>query len=234
MFNVRLLFSPHFVIKFYLARDIQQLVSTYSFKGTVLDVGCGTKPYKEFFRHTRTYIGIDFKDYSSNNEFISTPPDYYFDSTYRHSSRLPFKSGSYSHCVAFQVLEHHTNPQKLIKEMIRVIKPRGYILLSVPFVGGLHEEPHDYFRITEFSINSICRSEKVQLIDVKKQGSVFSTIATLLMDALMEIASKNIFLYIISVAIYPLVYGYGLFSLILDRVIKTNKVFLNYTFVIKK
>ena len=70
---------PHFIIRYYLFNDIKYVVKKYHFKNTILDVGCGVKPYKNLFNEASSYVGIDFKNYSKNIGYKNEKPDIFFD-----------------------------------------------------------------------------------------------------------------------------------------------------------
>ncbi|HEY5383488.1 MAG TPA: class I SAM-dependent methyltransferase [Candidatus Paceibacterota bacterium] len=59
---------------------------------------------------------------------------------------LPFKDGTVDMVICETVLEHVGNAQEVIKEIKRVLKPGGYIYISVPFVYPFHASPDDFHR----------------------------------------------------------------------------------------
>ena len=161
----RLYISPLFLARYYNLRCVAETVNKYKFQGTVLDVGCGDKPYKYLFKYGTDYKGIDFKEHSTNNCFPNSEfPDYYFPRDYSKTFRIPFKNDQFNHAVAFQVLEHHQNPEKMFAELFRVIKKGGYVLITVPFIGSIHGEPDDYQRFTKYGL----------MVRVKKYGEIMT------------------------------------------------------------
>lgn len=48
------------------------------------------------------------------------------------NKKLPFKDESFDIVIALEVLEHLFNPFFTLEEMARVLKPRGYIIISMP------------------------------------------------------------------------------------------------------
>ena len=46
---------------------------------------------------------------------------------------LPFKNLGFDSIISIDVLEHFENPEDVIKELYRVLKQDGYVILSTPF-----------------------------------------------------------------------------------------------------
>jgi len=231
--QLRRFISPFFLTRYYLTLHLKEVLSETRIKGSILDIGCGNKPYEFYFKDANKYVGIDFKSYSKNKDMGYNPPDYYFDSNYLKSLDLPFKKESFDNCVSFQVLEHHANPQKLISEMYRVTKKGGHILLTAPFLGGVHEEPNDYQRFTKYGLIEIFKLYKCKIISIKEQCSLFSTISLMLNEYLNSFASKNRVNYFISLLIYPPFILFSYISLVLDIFFKSKKIFFNYLILVQ-
>ena len=236
MQNLRFYLSPYFIAKYYILKDIKGVLDEYSFNGTLLDLGCGEKPYKSLFDNITEYVGIDFKNYSINKDFTGEVPESYFADDYLDTFILPYSDESFDNVVAFQVLEHHKNPVKMIGEVLRVVKPGGYILMTVPFLGGIHEEPHDYQRFTRYGLEVLFSGNGSQgeIIKIKEQGSVFSTISLLLNESLNSFASHSTITYILSVVIYLPFLMFQYLSLFLDRIFRSKKIFFNYLILARK
>lgn len=232
--QLRKFVSPFFLSRYYLTLHIKELLREFNIKGSILDIGCGNKPFESYFKSVNKYVGIDFKSYSKNKDMENSSPDFYFDSNYTKSLDLPFEKESFDNCVSFQVLEHHPNPQKLISEMYRVTKRGGYILLTVPFLGGIHEEPNDYQRFTKYGLIKLLKPYRCEILKIKEQGSIFSTISLLLNEYLNNFASKSNLHYFISVLIYLPFITFSYLALILDIFFKSKKIFFNYLILFKK
>jgi glycosyltransferase involved in cell wall biosynthesis/SAM-dependent methyltransferase len=65
---------------------------------------------------------------------------------------LPFKDNVFDAVVSFNTFEHLHNPSAAAKEILRVLKPGGKILLQTAFLQPLHEEPHHYYGATKYGI----------------------------------------------------------------------------------
>jgi SAM-dependent methyltransferase len=95
--------------------------------GDLLDVGCGTRPYEEYFiPYVTRYVGMDVCDpqYEKQREADGTAVD-----VYGSAERLPFKDGEFSTIVCFQVLEHLPHPWCFFSEVARVLSPKGVLIL---------------------------------------------------------------------------------------------------------
>lgn len=92
--------------------------------------------------------------------------------------QLPFASESFDVVVANNVIEHLQDPACGVAEMKRVLRPRGIVLYTIPFLYPVHEAPHDYTRFTAYGLRRLFR--EFQLIEVHARGGAFSTIAQLI------------------------------------------------------
>lgn len=144
-------------------------------RGELLDVGCGQKPYEEIFApYVDKYVGIEHEATFSLTQASAhgKQPDFTYD-----GRTLPFADKSFDTVLNVQVLEHTPHPLTLMKEMARVLKPNGRLILSAPFQFRLHEQPHDYFRYTVFGLTSLCEEVGLRVESVRHQGSLWSVLA---------------------------------------------------------
>ncbi len=110
--------------------------------GRVIDLGCGIRPFEnEILEYASEYVGVDWD---------STLHELRADIVADLNSSLPVPDTSFDHVVSFEVLEHLREPRTMLAEAFRVLKPKGTITLSAPFMWWVHEAPWDYFRYTRF------------------------------------------------------------------------------------
>lgn len=136
-----------FINPFYFARKgLYNNIKKYSceISGSLLDVGCGRKPYRSLF-NVESYIGMDIENegHDHSNEDI----DVYYD-----GNQFPFDDNTFDAIITNQVFEHVFNPDTFLKEMHRVLKLNGKLLLTVPFVWDEHEQPNDFARYSSFGL----------------------------------------------------------------------------------
>lgn len=112
-----------------------------------LDVGCGSRPYESLFP-PGVYKGVDVNN--SGRPASMKSPDFFYD-----GRTLPFPDKSFDGVLCTQVLEHVANPEILLSEINRILKPGGTLVLSAPFSWGEHEEPYDFFRFSTFGFHEL-------------------------------------------------------------------------------
>jgi len=61
---------------------------------------------------------------------------------------LPFGDSSFDVVFSANVLEHVDDPFLSAQEIVRVLKPGGYLYVDIPFLQGEHGYPHHYFNAT--------------------------------------------------------------------------------------
>lgn len=91
---------------------------------------------------------------------------------YNGGNVMPFESTSFDKMVCTEVLERSEDPELLVAEISRVVRPGCTRLPTVPWFTKLHDRRHDYhrftcarflalFRCTGFGNIEICEPENV-------------------------------------------------------------------------
>lgn len=130
-FIIRLI-SPVFVFQ----RDTYKRLLKYvnnDEKTIIINLGSGP------FKLEENFINIDMTPYV-NVKILAD------------ATNLPLKSNSINAIINVVILEHVPDPEQVVDEMYRVIKPGGVIYTHLPFIQGFHASPHDYTRWTASGI----------------------------------------------------------------------------------
>lgn len=110
----------------FILRHILNMLNTIN--GRVLDLGCGWGFWVDKIRSEDKFVvGIDIRDIfdrdriSHNSRFILAD-----------AMGLPFKNDSFDCVVSFDCLEHLADDLSSLKELKRVLKKNGTLLLTTP------------------------------------------------------------------------------------------------------
>jgi SAM-dependent methyltransferase len=131
--------------------------------GRLLDCGCGYAPYYGIYRDmVDEAIWIDWQNTAHVNPLLDAEVDL--------NRPLPFPDDSFDSVLLTDVLEHVAEPADLLREIARVLRPSGSLILSVPFYYLLHERPYDYYRYTEFGLRHLCRQAGLRVEELTPVG----------------------------------------------------------------
>lgn len=121
-------------------KQLDSKISQFASDRKTLEVGSfGRASYTKYFPNR---IGVDIKPGKGTDVVASV-------------YELPFKDEEFDIVLCCSVLEHLEDPRKAIAEMMRVLKPKGRIIVSVPFLFPLHDAPGDYWRFTKYGLRSL-------------------------------------------------------------------------------
>jgi 2-polyprenyl-3-methyl-5-hydroxy-6-metoxy-1,4-benzoquinol methylase len=111
---------------------VLRLLESRGARGTVADVGCGTGdfcgPASALFERI---IGIDAVRYPG------LPAAIEWHCADVDDAALPLETSSVDAAVAIEVIEHVENPRALCRELARVTRPGGHVVVSTPNQSSL-------------------------------------------------------------------------------------------------
>jgi SAM-dependent methyltransferase len=136
-------------------------------RGRVLDVGCGTKPYRRLFPAATQYYGTEtHRTFTAGTQADVTA----------FGEALPFRAGAFDGVVCTEVLEHVPEPADFLREMVRVLRPGGVLLLTTPQTWGLHEEPYDFYRYTKYGLQYLFGKAGLEMVEVAPTTGTLGTV----------------------------------------------------------
>ena len=145
-----------------------------SWHGRVLDVGAGEAPWRDLMTEV-DYVAVDVET-SGMFGMRRKPHVTYYDGT-----RLPFDDKSFDHVLCVEVLEHVPNPESMLSDIHRVLRPGGSLVLTVPWSARLHHTPHDYTRFTRYRLKSMLEAAGLSSIAIEERGNDIAVIANKLL-----------------------------------------------------
>ena len=151
---------------------INNLISINSkfIDGDVLDIG-GTNNSKKILKSiVLNKIDIKILNKNKNNK-----PDIQVDFDYYNY----FKK-KYDTLLSFELLEYLEYPENFFNKAYKLLKPKGYLILSTPFLNPIHGDKLDNYRITKKKLIEIIKKEKFQIVKFQNVGSVGTVINDIL------------------------------------------------------
>jgi len=77
-----------------------------------------------------------------------------------------------------EVLEHVARPEAAAAAIRRVLRPGGLLVGSTPFLLGMHDQPHDYYRYTSHGLRHLFGA--FELLDLRARNGYFAAVAVLI------------------------------------------------------
>ena len=160
-----------------IAEFYQRELPKYA-KGHLVDLGCGHVP-----------LYATYKDLVSQNTCLdwanTAHENGYLDQVQDLNKPIDSPDASVDTIVLSDVLEHIRKPEELIREMFRLLRPNGHVIMNVPYYYGLHEQPYDYFRYTRFALKSMAEDAGFEVVHLEAIGGVPEIIADLVSKTAM-------------------------------------------------
>ncbi len=162
-----------------IAAFLQEEAAQLSEQARVLDAGAGTRPYAGYFSRQK-YESCDMPGgfYKQKHDF----------ECFLHA--IPQPDNSYDAIINTQVLEHVPDPLAVMRELNRVLKPGGRLLLSVPLNGPLHGEPWHFFHFTHHALVELACRSNFTVASCEKVGGAFWTLGKRLPDAFQKLLKQ--------------------------------------------
>lgn len=204
-------------ILYIFSKNVKSVIEKYQ-TGYTLDIGAGNSPYR-FLCNDEKYISMDI----SKKKNVNIVADAHI---------LPFKNETFDTVLCLLMLEHTKKPHKIIKEINRILKPSGTLILAVPHITYLHDEPNDYYRFTKYGLKYMCEECRMQAKEILPIGSIFSLFSSFISKILLTSAYKipviyDIIFFLNKIMIYSVVY--------VEQNFDNNHIFaLNYIAVVNR
>lgn len=136
------------------------------YKGTLVDLGCGEAPHKNYFlQYVDKYIGVDWTNTLHNSKA---------DIVSNLNVKIELEDNYADTIVSLSVMEHLCEPQTFLNESYRILKKDGTIILGVPWMWWIHEAPHDYFRYTPYGLKYMFKKTGYKDIHIQPTTGFFT------------------------------------------------------------
>jgi glycosyltransferase involved in cell wall biosynthesis/SAM-dependent methyltransferase len=105
---------------------------------------------------------------------------------------LPFVDSAFDAVIVLNAFEHYRDPKGVARELFRVLKPGGKVLIHTAFLQPLHEKPWHFYNCTRYGLEEwfrAFRTEKLHVSDNFSPGHSISWLASECESALRRDAS---------------------------------------------
>lgn len=111
------LWSDNYIPTKPIERAMKKFAQRFSRDQNVLDIGCGRKPYRQFFNCR--YVGLDHT--------AGLKPD-----IVAPAWKIPLPDNNFNGIILNQTLEHIAKIDQTVSEIKRILKPGGCAIITVP------------------------------------------------------------------------------------------------------
>ncbi len=133
--------------------------------GRFLNAGCGSRDLSAFL-HSCGVTGVTRYDIASADPDVVIGP----------LESMAFPDNSFDSVLCNAVLEHVADAETSMRELARVTRPGGHIVVAVPFLQPFHACPGDYQRYTADGLAELGRRAGLEVITVLPVHSITQTL----------------------------------------------------------
>jgi SAM-dependent methyltransferase len=143
--------------------------------GHMLNAGCGSRDLRSFL-HRNGVTDLTRYDITSDDPEVVIGP----------LEAMPFADESFDSVLCNAVLEHVRDAELAIRELGRVVRKGGHLVVAVPFLQPYHACPGDFRRYTADGLAQLGKAAGLEVIAVLPVHSFAQTIGWILWEYAQE------------------------------------------------
>lgn len=143
--------------------------------GHVLNAGCGSRDIGEYLRRNGV-ADLTCYDIASDDPGVVLGP----------LESMPFPDGSFDSVLCNAVLEHVRDANRAMRELARVVRKGGHIVVAVPFLQPYHAAPGDFRRYTADGLEQLGTSAGLEVVEILPVHSFTQTLGWILWEYAQE------------------------------------------------
>ena len=224
-FGNRFLSYPEYRLKKYIEK-----ISMSVLPGSrILDAGAGECRHKKYFAHA-SYVSQDLCIGDAKWDFskVDIRSEIY---------NIPVANESYDYILCTEVLEHLKYPDLAFKEFQRILKKGGKLFVICPLTFAEHQQPHDYFRYTQFALKLLAEENGFSIQAMEKEGGRFIVLSQSLVELIPTLLMERklgIWGYFLKALLFPVNFPIAILLYCLDGLDKYKNLTIQYECVFIK
>ncbi|QOV89435.1 class I SAM-dependent methyltransferase [Humisphaera borealis] len=159
---------------------IERTLAALPTGGRILDAGAGERPFRKFCGHLQ-YVSQDFSGYDGQGDGVGLQTktwdqdglDLVCDIT-----AIPQPDASFDAVLCTEVLEHVPDPVSALRELSRLVRPGGHLVLTAPFCSLTHFAPfHFASGLNRYFYQHHLPAMGWEIIEIGENGNFFEFVA---------------------------------------------------------
>ena len=111
----------------------------------IIEIGSGSQKRNQSMK----------KLFQNANSFLQTDINKEYGHHYLDITNISNIHKKFDLVLCTNVLEHIFEIELAISNLTALVKQDGYLIISMPFIYPLHDEPEDYWRLTEHNLRNL-------------------------------------------------------------------------------
>jgi SAM-dependent methyltransferase len=146
----------------------------------ILDAGAGEQQFKRFCDHL-DYVAQDFAQYDGRGDGAGLQMGTWDQSMLDIVSditAIPEPDASFDAIICTEVFEHLPNPILAIKELSRLLRTGGQLIVTAPFCSLTHFAPfHFYTGFNRYFYETHLPAHGLEIVEMEANGNFFEFLA---------------------------------------------------------